>query len=184
MKSLCYNIVCSALITNTIYSQVLMVPETNLPFYSDIIKFRDSDEYIGNWDILPINKSTNLELEPIIPNQNLIRKNMLKSINRLRAEYGRRPVKLSKEICDEMNKVSEQNPINYITWTTYGFFTDFNYVRHFENKEEKFCDFLFDIMSVTPELFLELINKDATEMGFYYSQNEKDRTYEFNIFLR
>jgi hypothetical protein len=108
---------------------------------------------------------------------------MLKSINRLRAEYGRRPVKLSKEICDEMKKVSERNPINYITWATYGFYSDFNYVRHFENREEKFCDFLFDIMSVTPELFLELINKDATEMGFYYSQNEEDRTYGFNIFL-
>jgi hypothetical protein len=36
-------------------------------------------------------------------------------------------------------------------------------------------------MSITPELFLELIDTNAKTVGFYYNQNSIDKTFDFII---
>jgi hypothetical protein len=166
------------------FSQVIHVPGTHYPYYSDIIKFQDSKEFNG-LEILPADKNVNLQAKPIILNQELIRKNMIKSINAFRKQYGKKSLKLNDQISKNLsNSFRNQQPIDRITWSTIGFFNDFNYVRNFENKELKFCDLFFDLMSIDSDLFSELINSNATEFGFYYRQDREDTQYNFAIYIR
>ena len=70
------------------------------------------------------------------------------------------------------------------TWGCYGFFNDFNIVQQFENREEKFCDYQFDVMSIGSELFFTMINSKATVVGFYYKQNKQESTYNFKVYIK
>jgi hypothetical protein len=166
------------------FTQVIHVPGTHYPYYSDIIKFQDSKEFNG-LEILPVDKNVNLQTKPIILNQDLIQKNMIKSINAFRKQYGKKSLKLNDQISKNLsNSIRNQQPIDRITWSTIGFFNDFNYVRNFENKELKFCDLFLDLMSIDSDLFFELINSNATEFGFYYRQDRQDTSYDFAIYIR
>jgi hypothetical protein len=166
-------------------AQVITVPGTQYPFYSDIIKFEQSNTYVGMLEITPIDKYVKLSATPPVLNEKLVQQNLLKSLNVLRKQYGKKPLKLNSTISSRLkNAIVNETSTGEITWTTYASFNSFNYVRNFHNKEEKFCDYLFDVMSVTPELFLELINSNAKEVGFYYNQNSVDKTYDFVICIK
>jgi hypothetical protein len=163
-------------------SQIITVPGTNYPFYSDIIKFKNSDKYEGMYDVTPIDNHVNLSSTPIVLNEKLVQQNLLSSLNTLRKQYGRKPLKLDPNISNRLGKsVTNNYSIGPITWSTYASFNSFNYVRNFQNREQKFCDYLFDVMSITPELFLELIDTNAKTVGFYYNQNSIDKTFDFII---
>jgi hypothetical protein len=173
-----------AIVTFTVntQSQIITIPGTDYPFYSDIIKFKNSDTYEGMYDVTPIDKHINLSSTPIVLNEKLVQQNLLSSLNTLRKQYGRKPLKLDPSISNRLGKsVTNNTSVGPITWATYASFNSFNYVRNFQNKEQKFCDYLFDIMSITPELFLELIDTNAKTVGFYYSQNYSDKTFDFII---
>jgi hypothetical protein len=162
--------------------QVITVPNTNYPFYSDIIKFKNSDTYVGMYEITPIDNHINLSSTPKVLDEKLVQKNLLKSLNELRKQYGKKPLRLDPNISARLSKsVTNNTNIGPITWATYASFNSFNYVRNFQNKEQKFCDYLFDVMSITPELFLELIDTNAKTVGFYYDQNYSDKTFDFII---
>lgn len=174
----------SMFVSSVLFSQIIKVPGTQYPFYSDIIKFQDS-EYNGMLEILPISKYTNLQSTPPVLDSKLIQKNMIVSINTFRKEYGKKPLKLNNQISKSLtNSIQNQQPIDGITWSTNGFFYEFNYVKQFQNKELKFCDFFFDLMSTDSDLFFELINSNATEFGFYYHQSNEEKTYDFAIYIR
>jgi hypothetical protein len=172
-----------AVVAFTNNAQVLLIPGTQYPFYSDIIKFQESDLY-GLTEIVSVNKYINWNIAPPLLNEKLVQQNLLKSINIVRKQYGRKPLKLNSEISNNLKKSIETNSSIINTWTTYGTFGEFNYVRQFENKEAKFCDYLFDVMSITPELFNELINSKATSVGFYYKHNKQDTTYDFAVYIK
>ena len=182
MKKLAF-VLAASFIANVATSQVVTVPGTDYPFYSDIIKFQDSDLY-GFTEIVSLNKHINWEVEPPVLNEILVQQNLLKSLNALRKQYGRKPLKLSNEISNNLKKSIETNSSIIVTWATYGTFNEFNYVRQFENKEAKFCDYFFDVMSITSELFFELINSKATNVGFYYKHNKQDSTYDFAVYIK
>ena len=78
----------------------------------------------------------------------------------------------------------EKASITGLTWSTYATFSDYNYVQNTKSKEARFCDFLMDNMSVTSDLFLELISEHVKEAGFYFKENPIDRTYDFAIYVR
>jgi hypothetical protein len=182
MKKIVFALAASVMVTAA-SSQVVTVPGTDYPFYSDIIKFQDS-ELNDLIEIVSVNKYINWDLIPIPLNEKLVQQNLLKSLNALRKQYGRKPLKLSNEISNNLKKSIETNSSIIVTWTTYGTFNEFNYVHQFKNKEAKFCDYLFDVMSITSELFFELINSNATNVGFYYKHNEQDSTYTFAVYIK
>lgn len=166
------------------FSQIVKVPGTEYPFYSDIIKFQDS-EYEDMLEIIPANKDVNLSAAPPELDSKIIEKSILNAVNSFRKQYGRKPVKFSKAISSNLsNALLNDEPFDKLSWSTLGFFYEFNYVGHFKNKEEKFCDFLLDVMSVDSDNFLELIAAEAKEVGFLYKQDEIESQYEFAIYIR
>ena len=170
-------------------SQTTMIPGTKYPFYSDIIKFTDgTDDDVaglgGVWEIVSLNKHINWDLIPIPLNEKLVQQNLLKSLNALRKQYGIAPLKLSSEISNNLKYSVETQSSIIDTWGCYGFFYQFNFVQQFENREEKFCDYQFDVMSITPELFFTMINPKATIVGFYYKQNEQETSYVFKVYIK
>ena len=185
MKNLILSAIFAVVAFASNAQQIITVPGTQYPFYSDIIKFKQSETYDGFLEIYPIDKYVNLSSTPPVLNEKIIQQNLLKSLNALRKQYGKKPLKLNSTISSRLKSaVINETSIGEITWTTYASFNSFNYVRNFQNKEEKFCDYLFDVMSVTPELFLELIDSNAKEVGFYYNQNTSDKTYDFVISIK
>ena len=188
MKKLAF-VLAASFIASASFTQVVMIPGTKYPFYSDIIKFTDgTDDDVaglgGVWEIVSLNKHINWDLIPIPLNEKLVQQNLLKSLNALRKQYGIAPLKLSSEISNNL-KYSVETQSNIIdTWGCYGFFNQFNIVQQFENREEKFCDYQFDVMSITPELFFTMINPKATIVGFYYKQNEQETSYIFKVYIK
>ena len=170
-------------------SQTTMIPGTKYPFYSDIITFTDgTDDKVaglgGVWEIVPLNKNIKWNPSPIPLNEKLVQQNLLKSLNAFRKQYGKKPLKLSSEISNDLKYSVETNSSIIDTWGCYGFFNDFNIVQQFENREEKFCDYQFDKMSITSELFFTMINSKATVVGFYYKQNKQESTYNFKVYIK
>lgn len=166
------------------FNQHILIPGTNYPFLSEIITFKGdtSDIFI---QIFPVDSTIDLSAVPPVMDQEFIRKQLIYSLNSFRKKYGKKPLKYSLEISDNLAYVFEnQAPISGLTWSTYATFMEYNYVRNFKNKEARFCDLLMDNMSVTAELFHELIKDNAKEAGFYFKQNPFDRTYDFAIYVR
>lgn len=178
-----------ASITFITNAQVVTIPGTNYPFYSDVFKFEQS-EYENFLELVPLDKRIDLTATPPVLNEGIIRANMVDAINRLRAQYGVKPIKYNKTLSADINAYisygipSALNGYGVLTRTEYGTFQTFNYVRNFQNKEAKFCDMLLDEASLNEDTFLQLINPKATVIGFCYSQNLSDRTYEFSLCIK
>ena len=188
MKKLAF-VLAASFIASASFTQVVMIPGTKYPFYSDIIKFTDgTDDDVaglgGVWEIVPLNKNIKWNPSPIPLNEKLVQQNLLKSLNAFRKQYGKKPLKLSSEISNDLKYSVETNSSIIDTWGCYGFFNDFNIVQQFENREEKFCDYQFDVMSIGSELFFTMINSKATVVGFYYKQNKQESTYNFNVYIK
>ena len=165
-------------------AQVVTVPGSKYPFYSDIISFKQS-EYNDLIEIVPINK-VDLNATPIVLNEGAVRANMVDAINRLRSQYGVKPLKYSKSLAASIHLwktdgIPFDGPITYSEYST---FLSFNYVRNFSNKEEKFCDMIFDLQCYDEESLLQLINPNSTIIGFNYSQNPIDQTYSITISIK
>ena len=174
-----------ALVAVISLSQTTMIPGTKYPFYSDIITFTDGDvNGLAAWEIVPLNKNIKWNPSPIPLNEKLVQQNLLKSLNAFRKQYGKKPLKLSSEISNDLKYSVETNSSIIDTWGCYGFFNDFNIVQQFENREEKFCDYQFDVMSIGSELFFTMINSKATVVGFYYKHNKQESTYIFKVYIK
>jgi len=174
-----------ALVAVISLSQITMIPGTKYPFYSDIIKFTDGDvNGLAAWEIVSLNKNIKWNPSPIPLNEKLVQQNLLKSLNAFRKQYGKKPLKLSSKISNDLKYSVETNSSIIDTWGCYGYFNEFNIVQQFENREEKFCDYQFDVMSIGSELFFTMINSKATVVGFYYKQNKQESTYNFNVYIK
>ena len=182
MKKIVFALAASVMVT-VASSQVVNVPGTDYPFYSDIITFQDSE--LNNLiEIVSLNKYINWEVEPPVLNEILVQQNLLKSLNALRKQYGIAPLKLSSEISNNLKYSVETQSCIIDTWGCYGFFNEFNFVQQFKNREEKFCDYQFDVMSIGSELFFTMINSKATVVGFYYKQNKQESSYIFKVYIK
>ena len=97
MKKLVF-VLAASFIASASFTQVVMIPGTKYPFYSDIIKFTDgTDDDVaglgGVWEIVSLNKHINWDLIPIPLNEKLVQQNLLKSLNAFRKQYGKKPLK-------------------------------------------------------------------------------------------
>ena len=190
MKQIGSLLVLVLIIKSIAFSQVITVPGTEHPFYSDIIKFQDTDftmfggegEFL---EIVPKDNTIDLTAKDIILNETLVSNNILKSLNEFRSQYGKKPLKVNNKISLNLeHAIMYGDYVDGVTSARYAPYWTFNYVRNFENRESKFCDYLFDSMAVDADQFLELIRDDAKEVGFFYIQYENDRTYNFIIYIK
>jgi hypothetical protein len=184
MKNLFLSLIF-ALVAVISLTQPILIPGTKYPFYSDIIKFTDGDvNGLPAWEIVSLNKHIKWNPSPVPLNEKLVQQNLLKSLNAFRKQYGKKPLKLSSEISNDLKYSVETNSSIIDTWGCYGYYNEFNIVQQFENREEKFCDYQFDVMSIGSELFFTMINSKATVVGFYYKQNKQESTYIFKVYIK
>ena len=85
MKKLAF-VLAASFIASASFTQVVMIPGTKYPFYSDIITFTDgTDDKVaglgGVWEIVPLNKNIKWNPSPIPLNEKLVQQNLLKSLN-------------------------------------------------------------------------------------------------------
>jgi hypothetical protein len=175
-------VLCVSLVmTLNSFGQTLNVPGTDYPYNSDIITFVRMDTL--TYDIIPLNNdSLTIQVEL---DESYIRENFINSLNKFRSEYGSSPLVLNTTISSSLeSSIVYGTPLDGHTWSTYGLFTEYGYVSNFDNKEEKFCDYLIDVMSIGTDLFKELISPNATEFGVYFRQNIDDRTFDFIIYVK
>lgn len=165
------------------FSQTSNVPDVPTRFNSDIIKYVVNDEGFTFEPL--VEDKTSLVTENGLNHTSVIL-SVVESINILRSEFGLTKLTFSEDISNYLT-VSNLNslPLSQgFTWGTYGLFSEYGYVSHFENKELKFCDYLLDVMSLDDDLFLDLTNPSSTEIGIFFTQNYGDKTYEFMIFIK
>ena len=182
MKRIIFLVITLVILFN-VYSQTLNTPNLQTRFKSDIITYVYSDDW---FDIIPLQEDKSAPITEYGLNYQLFVENILVSINNFRREYGLDMLTLSDEISNYLT-VSNLNglPLSEgFTWGTYGVFAEYGYVSHFENKELKFSDYLFDVMSLDDDLFNDLINPLAKTIGVFFSQNYSDKTYDFMVLVK
>lgn len=163
------------------YSQT--IPNTVIEFKSDIIKFEVVDSMWTRID--PINNVFDSILSNEGLDESLVISNLLNTLNQLRKNFGSTEVSLNQQISDDLNSsLTYGTYLNGFTNITTGFFYEYNYVSLFDNREVAFCRYLLDCMCVDSDLFRELINPSSTEVGFHFTQNYDDLSYQFAIFVK
>ena len=153
-------------------------------FKSDIITYVDN----GDWaiKIIPLQEDKTSPITEYGLNQQLVIESVLTSINNLRSENGVSELTFSNEISDYLTTSNLNDlPLSQgFTWGTYGLFSEYGFIAHFENKELKFCDYLLDVMSLDSDLFSDLTNPSSKTVGVFFSQNYSDKTYNFMILVK
>ena len=180
MKTLIF---LSVLLLTSLVSYSQTIPNTDIQFKSEIIKFSVVDSMWTRID--PINNV----LDSILSNEGLdesvVMGNLLNTLNQLRKNFGSKEVSLNQQISDDLNSsLTYGTYLNGFTNITTGFFYEYNYVSLFDNREVAFCRYLLDCMCVDSDLFRELINPSSTEVGFHFTQNYDDLSYQFAIFVK
>lgn len=157
--------------------------ETNSQFKSDLIKFEVVDSM---WiRITPIHDVVDSVLINEGLNQDEVSSNVITVLNQLRKEYGSNELTLSQNISDELSGSFEYGlPLDGITWSSIGFFNEYNYISIFENRELAFLRYELDVMCIDKDLFAEIINPNATQVGFYFNQNVEEQSYELAIYVK
>lgn len=171
----------SLLVSLFVYSQELV--QTNPKFKSDLITFEVIDTM---WiRINPIYNVVDYGLMTDGLNEDSINSKFVKVVNQLRKEYGSGEVTLNQQINNDFISTYEYGqPFNGFTWTTFGLFNQYNYISIFEDRESSFIRYNLDVMCVDEDLFNELINPNATQVGFYFKQNIEDRSLDFAIYVK
>jgi phosphorylcholine metabolism protein LicD len=89
------------------FNQHRLIPGTNYPFLSEIITFKcdTSDFFI---QIFPVDSTIDLSAVPPEMDQEFIRKQLISSLNSFRKKSGKKPLKYSLEISDNLAYVFEK----------------------------------------------------------------------------
>ena len=165
------------------FGQTLNIPGTNYPFNSDIITYVVTDSF--SYDIVPLNNDSLTVQGPL--DEDKFNQIVVTSVNKFRNEYGLGDLVLNKTICDELkNSILYGDVLNGFPWSIYSLFNTYGYVSHFENKEEKFCDYLLDLMSlgIGSGLNGEIMKPESKEFGYYFRQKEEDESVDFIIYIK
>ena len=180
MKTLIF---LSILLLTSLVSYSQTIPNTDIQFKSEIIKFSVVDSMWTRID--PINNVFDSILSNEGLDESIVMGNLLNTLNQLRKNFGSTEVSLNQQISDDLNSsLTYGTYLNGFTNISTGFFYEYNYVSLFDNREAAFCRYLLDCMCVDSDLFRELINSSSTEVGFYFTQNYDDLSYQFAIFVK
>ena len=171
----------SLLVSLFVSSQELA--QTNPKFKSDLITF----EVINTmWiKVDPIYNVVDSVLMTEGLNEDSVRSKFVNVVNQLRKDYGVGEVTLSQQINNDFISTYEYGqPFNGFTWTALGFFYEYNNISIFEDRESSFIRYQLDFMCITEDLFNELVNPNATQVGFYFKQNIEEQSLNFAIYIK
>jgi hypothetical protein len=174
-------ILFNLLTLSNVFSQNLV--DTNPNFKSDLIRFEVVDSIWIRID--PIHNVVDSILSNEGLNESLVRNKLLEPLNQLRKEYGSDELVLNEQLSyNLLNSAEFGLPLTGITWSTYGVFSEYNYISVFDDRELSFLKYNIDVMCVDKDLFKDLINPNATQVGFYFTQNLEDKTYSLMIYVQ
>ena len=170
-------------LTLNLYSQPLMIVGTNVPYESEFITFKDIDSL---WiEVSLLNVDTNASEVTYGINELVVMDSLLSVINKYRVKHGSTELTFNKQIYyDLRGSMLFGFPSSGVTWSLYGTFSNYGVLSQFNNKEVKFCQYLIDMMTISEEQYLDLINPNVTEVGFYFTENIDELTYDFSIHLK
>lgn len=183
MRRIVFLVVGLTLLSN-VFSQSLNKMSLKKRFNSDIITYRLNG--YGEVEMVPLKENYNSPLVQNGLNETPVIKSITTSVNNFRKEFGLTPLTFSQDISNYLTSSNINGlPLSRgFTWGTYGGFSEYGFISHFENKELKFCDYLLDFMSLDDDLFSDLTDSNSKSIGIYFSQNHSDKTYDFMILIK
>lgn len=166
-----------------IFSQEFYIPNTQIPFHSKFIEVLD--DHSGLIQITPKDTNIDFSIMQMPLNEEVFMNSFLKVLNQFRQLYGRKPLAYSPGISENLkNSLQYGQALNGITHMAYGFYTDYNYVKEYPNREYMFGEYLLDVMKISGDVFQELLSKKAQVAGYFFRQNPVDHSYDFIVFIK
>lgn len=171
----------SLLLSLFVFSQELT--QTNPKFKSDLITFEVVDTMWIRIDPIYDVVDSTLMTEGL--NVDSTNSKFVNVVNQLRKEYGVGEVTLSQQINNDLIESFIYNqPLNGVTSMSVGFFYNYNYISVFEDRESAFIRYQLDVMCTDEDLFNEIVNPNATQVGLYFNQNLEGQSYEIAIYIK
>ena len=171
----------SLLVTLFVCSQELA--QTNPKFKSNLITFEVLDTLWIRIDPIYDVADSILMTEGL--NEDSVKSKFVKVVNQLRKDYGVGEVTLSHQINNDLiGSFVYGQPLNGVTSMSVGFFYGYNYISVFDDRESAFIRYELDIMCVDEDLFNELVNPNATQVGLYFNQNLEEQSYEMAVYIK
>jgi len=187
MKKLLFVIL---LISNIVVAQHQTVVGTNIPWYSNIIKYTLPDPNAKDFlssliEVVAINETDYTERKVFL-NEDSVRMNFGKALNEMRAQYNRHPLKHNDSISQSIkhtfeNELPAEFPDTYYLLEPVLYQ---NRVMHFENKEKAYCDYVIDLATLTDTDFFEMTDSTASEYGFYFDDSVYEGAYAVIIVVK
>lgn len=183
-------VVCCIAYSSWVVAQPQTVVGTNIPWYSNIIKYTLPDPQAKDFlssliEVVAINETDYTERKVFL-NEDSVRMNFGKALNEMRAQYNRQPLKYNDSISQIIQYTFENELPTEIPDTYYLLEPVLyqNIVMHFENKEKAYCDYVVDLATMTDTDFFEMTDSTATEYGFYYDDVKYEGAYAVIIVVR
>lgn len=187
MKKLVFAFV---LISNVVIAQHQTVVGTNIPWYSDIIKYTLPDPNAKDFlssliEVVAINE-TDYSERLVFLNEDSVRMNFGKALNEMRAQYNRHPLKYNDSISQSIkhtfeNELPAEFPETYYMLQPVLYQ---NTVMHFANKAKAYCDYVIDLATLTDTDFFEMTDSTASEYGFYFDDIVYEGAYAVIIVVK
>lgn len=170
-------------LTLNLFAQPLTIVGTDVPYESEFITFEKVDSFLI--EITLLNEDLNSPEVTYGINELVVMDSLLSVINKYRVKHGSSELTFSTQIYYDLRGSTLFGfPSNGVTWSLYGTFSNYGVLSQFNNKEVKFCQYLIDMMTISEEQYLDLINPNVTEVGFYFTENLEESTYDFSIHLK
>ena len=169
------------------YAQYQNVIDTDIVWYSDIIKYdQSSADSLSLIEVTPKNNDIDFSERVIFLNETLVRLQFGNALNEMRTQYNKSTLKYNDTISENL-KYSYENEIASDYNSTYVLFQPAyfqNIVMHFENKEKAYCEYFIDLATLTDIDFSEMTDSSATEYGFYFDDTNNDGFYTFIVVIK
>ncbi len=174
---------CSLFCSMILHGQNTYIPDSHIPFQSKFIQILDDRS--GWIKVIPLDSTIDFTVNPIPLNEEVFMNSFITVLNQFRKGYGRKPLRYSPEISENLKNSTEYGiPLNGISYSSMGFYRDYNYVTDYPNREFMFGEFLIDQMKITLETFQTLVSSKVQTVGYYFKQNREDGYYDFMIFIQ
>lgn len=178
------------LISNVVISQQQTVVGTDIPWHSDIIKYTLPDPNAKDFlssliEVVAIDEIDYSE-RLVFLNEDSVRKNFGTSLNEMRAQYNRNPLKHNDSISQSIKRTFENELPAEFPDTYYDLQPVLyqNIVMHFDNKEKAYCDYVIDLATMTDTSFFKMTDSTASEYGFYFDDTVYEGAYAVIIVLK
>jgi len=178
------------LVSNIVVAQQQTVVGTNIPWYSDIIKYTlpdpDAKDLLSSLiEVVAINE-IDYSKRLVFLNEDSVLVNFEKSLNEMRAQYHQPPLKHNDSISKSI-KYTYENGLPAEFSDTYYLLEPVlyqNIVINFDNKEKAYCDYIIDLATMTDMDFFEMTDSTALEYGFYFDDTVYEGVYAVIIVVK